>query len=56
MDKNNNNDFNNVQHGSYEDFMVSQDDNNLRSHNEKRKAQDISKNDLRDTQDISKNE
>lgn len=56
MDKNCNNDFNNAQHGSYEDFMVSQDDNHFRSHNEKRKAQDISKNDLRNTQEIGKNE
>ncbi|HYE67567.1 MAG TPA: hypothetical protein VEA58_03090 [Anaerovoracaceae bacterium] len=51
MDKNNNNCFKNVRHGTYEDFMDSQDINNLKSHNEKRKAQDSSINDLRDSQD-----
>jgi len=50
MDKNNSNSINNAQHGSYEDFLVSQDGNNLTSHNEKRKAQDSSKNDLKNSQ------
>jgi len=49
MDKNNNSSFNNAQHGSYEDFLVSQGDNKLTSHNEKRKVQDISENDLEDS-------
>ena len=49
MDKNNNNGLSNAHHGSYEDFLVSQGDNKLTSHNEKRKAQDISKNDLKDS-------
>jgi len=55
MDKNNNNCFKNVQHGTYEDFLDSPDKNNLRSHNEKRKAQDSSINNLRDSQN-NKNE
>lgn len=49
MDQNNDNRFNNVQHGSYEDYLVSPGGKNMKNHNEKRKAQDISKNDLKDS-------
>ena len=49
MDQNNNNRFDNVQHGSYEDFLVSPGDNNMKNHDEKRKAQDISKKELKDS-------